>query len=230
MRPMPDPLCCVVLSMLEREPLRAYDVVHRLESRGLIEEGAGFQFALATLERPSGASLIRHRPLRAPSARFALTHRGRCELHLQRILWLRAAGLVPPSARLTRGPDRCEAARAVIASSALAIRRTAVLGSARCRSSAASGSSPYTVHAPAAISSSPLTRGMCRRNDASLSAIPSTNVAATVISARTLAIPAVNPAVPSSRSPRGARRRGRPRSGTPAARKTVPQSRTQRQS
>ncbi len=111
MRPMPDPLCCVVLSMLEREPLRAYDVAHRLESRGLIEEGAGFQFALATLERPSGASLIRHRPLRAPSARFALTHRGRSELHLQRILWLRAAGLVPPSARLTRGRDRCEARR-----------------------------------------------------------------------------------------------------------------------
>ena len=86
---MRSPLCVVVLSMLEHQPLLAHEVARELESRGLTEAGTGFPCALATLERLSGANLIRRRRPYGPDGRIALTHRGLSELRLQRMLWRR---------------------------------------------------------------------------------------------------------------------------------------------
>lgn len=87
---MPSPLCAVVLSMLDRQPLLVHEIACGLERRGLAEAGTGFPSALASLERLSAASLIRRRAC-GPDRQFALTHRGRGELRLQRMLWRRAA-------------------------------------------------------------------------------------------------------------------------------------------
>lgn len=92
---MTGPLCWVVLSMLERQQLRVHDVARGLESRDMTAAGAGFPFALATLERLRCARLVRCRQLRGRGAQFALTQRGRRELRLQQMLWLRATGFGP---------------------------------------------------------------------------------------------------------------------------------------
>ena len=78
------PLCPLVLSMLERHPLPPHAV-----ARGL---GGSWASALTTLDRLGGARLVRRRPLGAGEA-FTLTARGRRELELQRLIWLRAASI-----------------------------------------------------------------------------------------------------------------------------------------
>ena len=78
------PLCPLVLSMLERHPLPAHAV-----ARGL---GGSWASARTTLDRLGGARLVRRRPLGAGEA-FTLTARGRRELELQRLIWLRAASI-----------------------------------------------------------------------------------------------------------------------------------------
>jgi DNA-binding PadR family transcriptional regulator len=88
---MTGPLCSVVLSMLERQQLRVHEIGQSLESRGLTAGGTGLPIALMTLERLCAARLVRRRQVRSRCTQFALTDRGRRELRLQRMLWLRAS-------------------------------------------------------------------------------------------------------------------------------------------
>ena len=79
-----QPLCPLVLSMLETRPRAAHEVARELGRR---DAALGHAAAAQTLERLAAARLVVHRG----PAGYRLTRRGRAELALQRLLWRRAA-------------------------------------------------------------------------------------------------------------------------------------------
>ena len=79
-----EPLCPLVLSMLEARPRSAHEVARELRRA---DPALGHAAAAQTLERLTAAKLV----VRRGAAGYRLTRRGRAELGLQRLLWRRAA-------------------------------------------------------------------------------------------------------------------------------------------
>jgi DNA-binding PadR family transcriptional regulator len=83
----PEPLCPLVLSMLEGRPRPAHEIARELRRR---DPARGHHAAAQeTLDRLVAARLVARRS----DAGYRLTRHGRAELALQRLLWRRAAGL-----------------------------------------------------------------------------------------------------------------------------------------
>jgi DNA-binding PadR family transcriptional regulator len=81
----PEPLCPLVLSMLDARPRAAHEIARELGRR---DPARGHHAAAQeTLDRLVAARLVARRG----AARYRLTRRGRAELGLQRMLWRRAA-------------------------------------------------------------------------------------------------------------------------------------------
>jgi DNA-binding PadR family transcriptional regulator len=79
----PEPLCPLVLSMLETRPHAAHEIARELGRR---DPSRGHDAARETLDRLVAARLV----VRRGEAGYRLTGRGRAELALQRMLWHRA--------------------------------------------------------------------------------------------------------------------------------------------
>jgi DNA-binding PadR family transcriptional regulator len=80
-----EPLCPLVLSMLDARPRAAHEIERELGRR---DPARGHHAAaLETLDRLVAARLVARRGATA----YRLTRRGRAELALQRMLWRRAA-------------------------------------------------------------------------------------------------------------------------------------------
>ena len=80
----PEPLCPLVLSMLEARPRAAHEIARELGRR---DPARGHHAAAReTLDRLVAARLV----VRRGTAGYRLTRRGRAELALQRLLWRRA--------------------------------------------------------------------------------------------------------------------------------------------
>jgi DNA-binding PadR family transcriptional regulator len=83
-------LCPLVLALLARQPGRAHDVAQTLSGAEPGTPADRYRAALTTLDRLRGSGLVRRRPA-AGGPLFEITRRGRAELRLQRLLWVRVA-------------------------------------------------------------------------------------------------------------------------------------------